>query len=130
MKFIDFHFRLTWGSPSVILKSPLKLSSPKLSERVTSPLTTASTVSPGMFLSPSKGVGIGSVWSSALDEQLSKSSTESSSKTLNTKEVGKENISTSMTSKTDLGGTQVTKPSKIIIDREVLSPEMVKFYVC
>lgn len=109
------------------MKSPLKLSSPKLSERVTSPLTTAPTVNPVMFLSPSKGVGIGSVWSAALDEQLNKSSTESSSKTSTSKEVGKENISGSQSSKTDMERTQVTKPVKNIIEREVLSPELVKY---
>lgn len=119
------NFRLNWGSPSGILKSPLKISSPKLSERVISPLTTASTVSPTMFLSPSKGVGIGSVWSAALDEQLNKSSTESSSKTSASKEVGKENVSGSQSSKADIGRTQVTKPVKNKIEREVLSPELV-----
>lgn len=116
---------MAWGSPSGILKSPLKISSPIISERVTSPLTAASTVSlsPGMFLSPSKGVGIGSVWSAALDEQLNKTTTESSSKLSTSKEAGKENISTSQS---DVGRTQITKPAKIIIEREVLSPEMVK----
>ena len=79
-----------------------------------------------MILSPSKGVGIGSVWSAALDEQLNKTNVESSSKTLTSKELGKENISGSQPSKIDLGITQIKKPAKIIIEREVLSPELVK----
>ena len=77
-----------------------------------------------MILSPSKGVGIGSVWSAALDEQLNKTSVESSSSKASTsKELGKENISSSQP---DLRMTQITKPAKIIIEREVLSPELVK----
>lgn len=93
---------------------------------MTSPLTSASIVNPVIFLSPSKGVGIGSVWSAALDEQLNKTSVESSSKTPTSKELGKENISGSQASKTVLGTTQITKPAKIIIEREDLSPELVR----
>lgn len=119
---------MTWGSPSGILQSPLKLlsPSPKLSERVTSPLTTASAVNPSMFLSPSKGVGIGATWSAALDEQLNKPSTESPSQTSkNLKESGKENVSGSQSAKTDFGKMQIKKPVKLTIDREILSPELV-----
>lgn len=79
-----------------------------------------------MFLSPSKGVGIGAVWSAALDEQLSKPVTESPKQTSTSKESGKENVSGSQTSKAEIGKTGITKPKKIIVDREVLSPESVK----
>lgn len=80
-----------------------------------------------MFLSPSKGgVGIGSVWSAALDEQLNKASIESSAKISTSKELGKENISGSQASKTESGTTKITKPAKIIFEREILSPELVK----
>jgi hypothetical protein len=109
------------------LQSPLKFASPspKLSERVTSPLTTASTVKPSMFLSPSKGVGIGATWSAALDEQLNKPVSEPSTQTSTSKELGKENISGSQGSKTELSKAHAKKPANLVIDREVLSPELV-----
>ena len=117
---------MNWNSPSGILKSPLQHSSPNISERVTSPVTNASTHTPLNFLSPSKGAGIGSVWSAALDEQLKKSGSEPSSKASNSKEVGKENLIGSQFSKTDMGNSSVIKPTKTIVEREVLSPELVK----
>ena len=101
--------------------------SPKFSEHVKSPLTTApSTLSPLNVLSPSKGVGIGATWSAALDELLNKPSTEPSTQSSAVKELGKETGFGSQPSESDsskVGG--VIKPAKIIIDREILSPELV-----
>ena len=116
-----------WGSPSGMIQSPLKFStpSPALSERVTSPLINSSAaMHSAMFLSPSKGVGIGSTWSAALDEQLNKpSGTDSSSHNSISKELGKENVAGSQISRAEFG--KISKPVKIVLDREILSPELV-----
>lgn len=92
---------------------------------MTSPLAAASAVKPVMFLSPSKGVGIGATWSAALDEQLNKPISETSTQTSTFKEAGKENVSGSQGSKTELSKTQIKKPANLVFDREVLSPELV-----
>lgn len=110
-----------------MIQSPLKFStpSPKLSDRVTSPLVNSSVpINPAMYLSPSKGPGIGATWSAALDEQLNKpSGTDSSSQKSISKELGKENVSGSQTSRVEFG--KISKPAKILLDREILSPELV-----
>ena len=111
-----------------MIQSPLKFStpSPKLSERVTSPLANSSIASAGMIMSPSRGVGIGSTWSAALDEQLNKPVNEKVSQNLATKDSGKENVSGSHLGKMDSSkSVGLSKPAKIIIDREILSPELV-----
>lgn len=107
--------------------SPLKFStpSPKLSERVTSPLVNAPNVTPSMIFSPSKGFGNGAIWSAALDEQLNRPRGDSSSQNASAKEVGKENLGP-QASKPEHGKTgTLSKPAKIILEREILSPEMV-----
>lgn len=109
-----------------MVQSPLKFAtpSPKLSERVTSPLATSSIATAAMVMSPSRGVGIGSTWSAALDEQLNKPEAEKVSQKLAGKDSGKEN---NAGSKIDSLKSSVTsKPTKIIIDREILSPELVR----
>lgn len=84
-----------------------------------------------MAMSPSRGVGIGSTWSAALDEQLNKPVSENVSQNLASKDSGKENVPGSHESKVDssrsAGGH--AKPAKIIIDREILSPDLVKIIV-
>lgn len=100
--------------------------SPKLSERVTSPLAHATNVTPSHVLSPSKSVGIGATWSAALDEQLNRPRSDFAQNS-SSKEVGKENIAGSQTSKIDHKKSAPTpKSSKIILEREILTPEMVK----
>lgn len=127
MRFI----RLIWGSPSGMIQSPLKFStpSPKLSDRVTSPLVNSSAaINPAMYLSPSKGPGIGATWSAALDEQLNKpSGTDSSSHKSISNELAKDIVSGPQTSRAEFG--KVAKPAKIILDREILSPELVMLIV-
>lgn len=124
---------MSWGSPSGIIQSPLKFStpSPKFSERVTSPLATSSiatAAAAAMVMSPSRGVGIGSTWSAALDEQLNKPANENiSSQKLASKDFSKEKASGSHASKADSSRSPGhAKPAKIVIDREILSPELVK----
>ena len=109
-----------------MIQSPLKFAtpSPKLSERVTSPLATSSIATAAMVMSPSRGVGIGSTWSAALDEQLNKPEAEKVSQKLAAKDSGKENISGSKVD--SLKSSVTSKPTKIIIDREILSPELVR----
>ena len=109
-----------------MIQSPLKFAtpSPKLSERVTSPLATSSIATAAMAMSPSRGVGIGSTWSAALDEQLNKPEAEKLSQKLTAKDSGKENISGSKVD--SLKSSVASKPTKIIIDREILSPELVR----
>ena len=117
-----------WGSPSGMIQSPLKIStpSPKLSERVTSPLATSSIPTATMARSPSRGVGIGSTWSAALDEQLNKIGSENISQKSALKDSGKENITGSHVSIVDSSKSDgITKPAKTIIHREILSPELV-----
>lgn len=84
-----------------------------------------------MVMSPSRGVGIGSTWSAALDEQLNRPVNENVAQKLASKDSGKENVPGSHESKVDssrsAGGH--AKPAKIIIDREILSPELVKMMV-
>lgn len=113
-----------------MIQSPLKFStpSPKFSERVTSPLATSSiATTAAMVMSPSRGVGIGSTWSAALEEQLNKPASENVSQKQASKDSGKENVPGSHVNKVDDSrSVGHTKPAKIIIDREILSPEMVK----
>lgn len=111
---------MPWGSP-------LKFStpSPKLSERVVSPLNIVSSVNLSTIVSPSKGVGIGSTCSLALDEYLNRPSKDYS-QTSFLKEAKKENIAGINTSGIDyLKNDLLKKPMKIVAEREILSPEMV-----
>lgn len=112
------------------MQSPLKFStpSPKISERVTSPLATSSIATAAMVMSPSRGVGIGSTWSAALDEQLNKPGNENASQKPSSKDSGKENnVSGSHLSRMDsLRSDGDAKPAKVIFVREILSPELVK----
>ena len=112
--------RMSWGSP-------LKFStpSPKLSERVVSPLNIGSSINLSTILSPSKGVGIGSTCSLALDEYLNRPSKDYS-QTYFLNEAKKENITGTNTSENDYHkNDSFKKPMKIITEREILSPEMV-----
>lgn len=98
-----------------------------LLDRVTSPMLNSSVaINATTYLSPSMGASNGSAWSAALDEQLNKpiSGNEPSSQSTNSKEIGKENISGSQASRGEFG--RISKaPAKVVIDREILSPEMV-----
>ena len=112
------------------MQSPLKFStpSPKLSERVTSPVGNAKNVASSTILSPSKGVGIGSTWSAALEEQLNRPRTDSSDQSATSKEMVKENIFGSQSPKTESRKSgPLSKPTRIVLEREILSPELVIF---
>lgn len=73
------------------------------------------------------GVGIGSTWSAALDEQLNNIGDENTSQKVSTKDSGKENLAGSPVTKIESSkSNSQTKHAKIIFEREILSPEMVK----